>query len=149
MQASSSSLRSPLGWWAAKFARSRITVAPDPENLPDRLRELLYIGAPQAVTLVVLAAIAGCMHAFGAPTRMVDVAVQLVGLMLLIRLAVYIVRVSLGTRARLKGWGVPITAVIWVFLSLHLLGWGDTVIAGLDGIGHTTPARRASRSGRS
>ena len=133
-----------LGWWAAKFARSRITVAPDPENLPDRLREMLYIGAPQAVTLVVLAAIAGLMHAFGAPTRIVDVAVQLVGLMLLIRLAVYIVRVSLGTRARLKGWGVPITAVIWVFLSLHLLGWGDTVIAGLDSIGINAGKTRIS-----
>ena len=70
---------------------------------------MLYIGAPQAVTLVVLAAVDGCMHAFGAPTSIVDVAVQLIGLMLLIRLAVYMVRVSLGTRARLKGWGVPIT----------------------------------------
>ena len=50
------------GWWAAKFARTRITVAPDPDNLPDRMRELLYIGAPQAVTLVVLAAVDGLMH---------------------------------------------------------------------------------------
>jgi small-conductance mechanosensitive channel len=124
-----------LGWWAAKHARSRITVAPDPDNLPDRLREMLWIGAPQAVTLVVLAALDGLMHAFGAPTNIIDVAVQLVGLMLLIRLAVYIVRVSLGTRARLKGWGAPITAVIWVFLSLHLLGWGDSVIDALDSIG--------------
>jgi small-conductance mechanosensitive channel len=124
-----------LGWWAARHARSRITVAPDPDNLPDRLREMLWIGAPQAVTLVVLAALDGLMHAFGAPTNIIDVAVQLVGLMLLIRLAVYIVRVSLGTRARLKGWGAPITAVIWVFLSLHLLGWGDSVIEALDSIG--------------
>ena len=38
-----------LGWWAARFARARITVAADPENLPDRLRELLFIGAPPAM----------------------------------------------------------------------------------------------------
>ena len=44
-------------------------------------------------------------------------------------------RVSLGTRSRIKGWGTPISVVIWVFLSLHLLGWGDSVIAVLDSIG--------------
>ncbi len=54
-----------LGWWAAKFARARITVSPDPENLPDRLRELLYIGAPPALTLVVLATMDGLLHAAG------------------------------------------------------------------------------------
>ena len=133
-----------VGWWWAKFARSRITVAPDPDNLPDRLRELLYIGAPQAITLVVLAAVDGMLHAFGARTQMVDVAVQLVGLLLLIRLAVYVVRVSLGSRARIKGWGVPISAVIWIFLSLHLLGWGDTVIHALDSVGINAGKTRIS-----
>jgi small-conductance mechanosensitive channel len=43
--------------------------------------------------------------------------------------------VSLGSRARIKGWGTPISLIAWVFLSLHLLGWGDTVIGVLDGMG--------------
>ncbi len=133
-----------LGWWAARYARARITVAPDPENLPDRLRELLFIGAPPALTLVVMAAADGLMHAFGIPAPMVDVAVQLAGLLLAIRVVVYIVRVSVGTRARLKGWGASITAVIWVFLSLHLLGWGDAVIGLLDGIGMQAGKTRIS-----
>jgi small-conductance mechanosensitive channel len=133
-----------VGWWAAKFARSRITVAPDPDNLPDRLREMLYVGAPQAVSLVVLAAVDGLMHAFGARTQIIDVTVQLVGLLLLIRLAVYVVRVSLGARARIKGWGVLISTVLWVFLSLHLLGWGDTVIDALDSIGINAGKTRIS-----
>src|SRR5512133_1876809 len=98
-----------LGWWASRYARARITVSPDPENLPDRLRELLYIGAPPALTLVVMAAADGLMHAFGLPAQMVDMAVQLAGLLLAIRVVVYIVRVSVGTRARLKGWGAAIT----------------------------------------
>jgi small-conductance mechanosensitive channel len=39
-------------------------------------------------------------------------------------------------RARaIKGWGTPISIILWVFLSLHLLGWGDSVIGVLDGIG--------------
>ena len=101
-----------LGWWAAKYVRARITVSPDPDNIPDRMRELLYVGAPQSLILAALATIDGLMHAFGLRANMIDVAVQLIGLMLLIRVTVYVVRVSLGARTRLKGWGVPITAVI-------------------------------------
>ena len=133
-----------LGWWAAKFARARITVSPDPENLPDRLRELLYVGAPPALTLVVLATMDGLLHAAGLAARMVDVAVQLTGLLLFIRVIIYVLRVSLGTRARLKGWGAAITGVIWVFLSLHLLGWGDEVIRVLDDMGMQAGKTRIS-----
>jgi len=133
-----------LGWWAAIHARSRITVSPDPENLSDRLRELLFIGAPPTLTLVILAAADGLMHAMGQQAGMVDAAVQLAGLLLLIRVAIYVLRVSLGTRARLKGWGAAITGVIWIFLSLHLLGWGDEVIRVLDGIGMQAGKTRIS-----
>jgi small-conductance mechanosensitive channel len=133
-----------LGWWAAVHARSRITVSPDPENLPDRVRELLFIGAPPALTLVILAAADGLLHAMRLQADMVDVAVQLIGLLLLIRVVIYVLRVSLGTRARLKGWGAAITGVIWVFLSLHLLGWGDEVIRVLDGIGMQAGKTRIS-----
>jgi small-conductance mechanosensitive channel len=110
-------------------------VTPDPDNLPDRLREMLYIGAPQALTLVVLAAVDGLLHAAGLQAGIVDVAVQLVALLLLIRIVVYVLRVSLGSRARIKGWGMPITAVIWLFLALHVLGWGDELVRALDSIG--------------
>jgi small-conductance mechanosensitive channel len=133
-----------LGWWAARYARTHVTVPPEPENLSDRLRELLYVGAPPAITFAILAAVDGFMHAFGVQAGMVDVAVQLIGLLLLIRIVIYILRVSLGTRARIKGWGPAITGVIWVFLALHLLGWGDEVIRVLDGIGMQAGKTRIS-----
>ena len=132
------------GLWVARYVRSRITVSPDPDNLPDRARELVYIGVPQAAVLAILASVDGFLHAFRAATSIVDIAVQLTGLLLLIRVLVYIVRVSLGARTRLKGWGVPISAVIWVFLSLHLLGWGEDVIAALDSIGVNAGKTRIS-----
>jgi small-conductance mechanosensitive channel len=133
-----------LGWWAAIYARSHITVSPEPENLPDRARELLFIGAPPALILVILAAADGLLHATRLQADMVDVAVQLIGLLLLIRVVIYVLRVSLGTRARLKGWGPAITGVIWIFLSLHLLGWGDEVIRVLDGMGMQAGKTRIS-----
>jgi small-conductance mechanosensitive channel len=124
-----------FGWWLSSMFRRRIGVAGSRENLEGRLREPAWVIAPYAAALMLLATTAGIMHAAGVPADFVDVAVQLAGLLLVIRLIVYILRVSLGARARLKGWGTPISLVIWVFVSLHLLGWGDSVIAVLDGIG--------------
>ncbi|HEX9207238.1 MAG TPA: mechanosensitive ion channel domain-containing protein [Steroidobacteraceae bacterium] len=133
-----------LGWWIARYVRARISVVPDPDNLPDRARESLYIAAPILLVLAIVAAIDGFLHAFGRPAGLVDIAVQLAALLLLIRCIVYVVRVSLGARTRLKGWGVSISVVIWVFLSLYVLGWGEDVIAVLDSIGITAGKTRIS-----
>jgi small-conductance mechanosensitive channel len=124
-----------LGWWVARLVRPRFQSAVAPEDLQGRLREISWVAAPYAISLLILAMADGLLHAAGVPAHFVDVAVQLTALLLLIRVVVYVVRVSLGARARLKGWGAPISLVIWVFLSLHLLGWGDTVIGVLDSIG--------------
>jgi small-conductance mechanosensitive channel len=102
------------------------------------------VAAPYAVVLLVLAAAAGLMHALGKPAQLVDVAVRLGALLLAIRIVVYLLRVSMGARARLKGWGTMITFVAWAFLSLHLLGWGDALIGLLDGIGINAGKTRIS-----
>ena len=124
-----------LGWWLAKLIRPRFTSAVAPDDFTGRLREVTWVAAPFALTLLILATADGLMHAARAAAGYLDVAVQLTALLLLIRVIVYVLRVSLGARARIKGWGTPISLILWVFLSLHLLGWGDTVIAALDGIG--------------
>jgi small-conductance mechanosensitive channel len=124
-----------LGWWIARLVRPRFASTIAPDDLQGRLREIAWVAAPFAITLLILATLDGLLHAAGVPARIVDVAVQLTALLLLIRATVYVIRVSLGTRARIKGWGTPISLLLWVFLSLHLLGWGDTVIGVLDGMG--------------
>jgi small-conductance mechanosensitive channel len=124
-----------LGLWAARFLRTLIAPADAPQNLRDRAREIAWVGAPYAAVLLILSAADGLMHALGVPSQLVTVAVQLGALLLLIRVAVYLLRVSMGARAQLKGWGTSISLVVWAFLSLHLLGWGDAVVGLLDGIG--------------
>ena len=124
-----------LGWWVARLVRPRFASTVAPDDLPGRVREVAWVAAPFAISLLILAMTDGLLHAAGVPARYVDVAVQLTALLLLIRVAVYVVRVSLGARARIKGWGTPISLLLWVFLSLHLLGWGDSVISVLDGMG--------------
>ena len=103
-----------------------------------------WVASPYAIVLLILATADGLLHASGAAARFVDVAVQLTALLLLIRLAVYVVRVSLGARARIKGWGTTIAFILWIFLSLHLLGWGENVITALDGIGINAGKTRIS-----
>jgi small-conductance mechanosensitive channel len=133
-----------LGWWLARLLRSRLTDDAPPTDLRGRLREAAWVVAPFAAALLLLAAIAGLLHAGGADTRVVQPAVQLAGLLLLIRLGVYLLRVSLGARARIKGWGTTISLVVWAFLALHLLGWGESVVAALDGIGISLGKTRIS-----
>jgi small-conductance mechanosensitive channel len=133
-----------LGAWAAKLLRPRLARADAPDDLSGRAREAAWVAAPYALILLILATCDGLLHSLGAPAQFVNAAVQLTALLLLIRTAMYVLRVSLGSRARLKGWGAPISFVIWIFLSLHLLGWGDAVVGALDDIGINIGKTRVS-----
>jgi small-conductance mechanosensitive channel len=133
-----------LGLWAAGLLRKLIPSAGACDDLRGRMREVAWVGAPYAAVLMILAAADGMMHALGTPAQFVNVAVQLGGLLLLIRVVVYVARVSMGSRANLKGWGTAISFVLWAFLSLRLLGWGDAVIGLLDGIGLNAGKTRIS-----
>jgi len=133
-----------LGWWIASRVRPRLASTDAPDDMAGRVREAAWVAAPYAIILLIVAAADGLLHATGAPAGILNIAVQLMGLLLLIRIAVYVLRVSLGARARLKGWGTAISFVLWVFLSLHLLGLGDTVVGLLDGIGMNAGKTRIS-----
>ncbi len=124
-----------LGWWLAGLLRPRLADPVPQRTLHGRAREAAWVVAPFALALLLLATTAGLLHAAGAATDLVDPAVQLAALLVLIRLIVFVLRVSLGARSRIRGWGTPISIILWIFLSLHFLGWGDTVISALDGIG--------------
>ena len=47
-----------LGWWLAKLIRPRFTSAVAPDDLPGRLREVTWVAAPFALTLLILATVA-------------------------------------------------------------------------------------------
>ena len=98
-----------------------------------RTIEAVLIVSPHLAALVIIAAFGGVLHALQAESRIVDLAITLAGLMLLIRLAVYMVRVSLGNRT--KGWGNVLTFVIWALLALQVLGWFDPLVQALDSVG--------------
>ncbi len=133
-----------LGNWAGRLLRARLTLPESPRVLHDRVREAAWLCVTYAAVAVLLGIAALALRLIGAPAHFVDVAVRLAALLLLIRVVVYLLRVSMGARARIKGWGAAISFVVWVFLSLHLLGWSDAVIGMLDGIGINAGSTRIS-----
>lgn len=129
-------------WWFGRQVRNteRGKLALVQTGFQARLTEALMITAPHLAALVLIAAFGGALHALKADSRLVDLAITLSGLLLLIRFAVYVVRVSLGNRT--KGWGNIITFVIWSLLALHVLGWFDPLVQAFDSVGINAGNRR-------
>ncbi|HEX2495041.1 MAG TPA: mechanosensitive ion channel domain-containing protein [Steroidobacter sp.] len=124
-----------LALWFARRVRDtdRGKAALIQEGVQARAIEAVLIVSPQLAALILIAAFGVALHALKTDSRIIDLAITLAGLMLLIRLAVYVVRVSLGNRT--KGWGNLITFVIWAVLALHVVGWFDPVVQALDSVG--------------
>jgi len=130
-----------LAWWFGRQVRAtdRAKAALIETGVQARVTEALLIVSPHLAALVLIAAFGGVLHAIKAESRLVDLAITLAGLMLLIRLATYMVRLSLGNRT--KGWGNTITLVVWGVLALHVLGWFDPLVQALDSVGISTGAK--------
>ncbi|HEX7013819.1 MAG TPA: mechanosensitive ion channel domain-containing protein [Steroidobacteraceae bacterium] len=131
-----------LAMWFARQVRGteRAKAALVQKGFQARLTEAILIVSPHIAALVLIAAFGGVLHAIEAESHIVDLAITLAGLLLLIRLVVYMVRVSLGNRT--KGWGNTITLLAWGILALHVLGWFDPLVQALDSVGIKAGERR-------
>jgi small-conductance mechanosensitive channel len=131
-----------LAWWFGHQVRNtdRARAALVQTGFQARFAEAITIASPHLAALVIISAWGGVLHALKAQSDLVDLAITLAGLMLLIRMAVYLVRLSLGNRT--KGWGNTITLIIWVVLALHVLGWFDPLVQALDTVGIKTGKSR-------
>ena len=114
----------------------------DAPGFQNRIAEALFIVSPHIAALVLTSALGGLFHLWRQEAAILDLATTLIGLLLLIRLGVYIFRVSVGDRAPIKGWGNTISFVIWSILALHTLGWFDPVVDALDSIGFKAGATK-------
>jgi small-conductance mechanosensitive channel len=69
-------------------------------------------------------------------------AATLLALLALIRLAVFLLRLSLGRSRTIKAWELRVTLVVWALIAAEVLGWLDPVVAALDSVGLTQGATR-------
>jgi small-conductance mechanosensitive channel len=105
------------------------------DGLGNRIGEALVIVSTHCLALLLMAASLGFLYAVHAATNILSIVFKLTALLLVTRLVVYVLRVSVGDRAPIKGWGTTISLIIWTGLSLHVLGWLPAVIETLDGMG--------------
>ncbi|HEY4366416.1 MAG TPA: mechanosensitive ion channel domain-containing protein [Steroidobacteraceae bacterium] len=133
-----------VAWWFGRQVRGtdRARAVVVQYGLQARLTEALLIASPHLAALVLVSAFGGVLHALKAPSHLVDLAITLAGLLLLIRVAVYVVRLSVGNRT--KGWGNTITFIVWGIMALHVLGWFEPVVQALDSVGVSTTKSRVT-----
>lgn len=128
-------------WLRSTEAVRRIN---DQPGMRYRLLEALAIVTPHLAALILTAATVGFLHALNLQPTLLDTVLPLIGLLVLVRLGVYVFRISAGSRAPIKGWGNTISLLIWIALSLHVLGWFEPVVKALDSAGIQAGSARIS-----
>ena len=99
-----------------------------------RLIEILLIEAPAAVALAALLIARTVIAALGSPATLLDVAMQLVTALILVRLAMHLLRLALGPRSWMRTWETRLTLLVWLAISFQLVGWFDAIQNTLDAI---------------
>jgi len=115
--------------WRARHAAS-IPV----RGLQSRLIEILLIEAPFVVALGSLLIARTVVAAFGSPLTLLDVALQLVTALILVRLALYLLRLALGPRSWLRTWETRLTLLVWLAIAFQMIGWFGAIQNTLDAI---------------
>ena len=131
-----------LGWLAAVLLRDR-----DPKGLArpsttvwsgDMLAHAVMVALPVVVVLGFVLLARGILNAAHFDVTILDAAVRLVGAFVVIRVAVLLFAVSLGSKSWMQNIETRLTLAIWLAFAADYLGWLDPIITGLDSIGITS-----------
>jgi small-conductance mechanosensitive channel len=90
------------------------------------------LAAPSFTALVVLLIGRGLIELTDMTPALLDVALQLAVALLIVRLALYLLRLALGPNRWLHRWESRLTIILWLLLGFSLLGWFDFVESSLD-----------------
>ncbi len=123
--------------WAATSAmrgwmRRRPALADDTTQA--RFVEGCVTVAPFLFALAALLAIRATLDTLGTQTAVLDTALQLIAALILVRCAVFALRLTLGEQSWLRTWETRIATLLWVVISFELLGWFEAVERTLDSI---------------
>ena len=99
------------------------------------LADAFAVVAPYLVGLLILGL--ALFAAGGKPRPWFETAATLLALLALIRLVMFLLRLSLGKSRTIKAWELRATLIVWLVIAAEVLGWLDPVIAQLDSIGLT------------
>ena len=128
-----------LAWFLGRFLRNRLirSDAPAPANLRETLSQSAIKVSPFVIAMLLLFVLRSVLEAVDLGTVFLDLTLELLGALVLIRIAVFLLRLSLGPKTWLKGWETQLTLIAWTVVALNILGWLDPVVNKLDDIGFT------------
>jgi small-conductance mechanosensitive channel len=86
------------------------------------------------LALVFLLALRAALSASSTDVTIIDVFMQLIVALLIVRLGVYLLRLVLGAKSWVRAWESRLTLALWIVISFQLLGWFDKVESTLDAI---------------
>jgi small-conductance mechanosensitive channel len=99
-----------------------------------RMLEAAVQVAPFLLALMALALVRATLNRLDMHTAVVDIALQLTIALIIVRVGVYVLRLSLGGESWVKGWENRLTFLLWLFVSFELLGWFSLAESTLDKI---------------
>ena len=100
-------------------------------------RRLVVAGmviAPAFVALVLILGLRAAFAYFRLRVELIDVAMDLVTALALVRIGVHALSVSLGPNSWIRSWELRLTAVIWAAIAFQVLGWFSGIERTLVGI---------------
>ena len=101
----------------------------------ERLIEGSVAVSPFVFALLLLFVMHSVLDAVDLHTGFMDLMVKLITALVLIRVGVFLLRLSLGPGTWLRTWENRLSLIIWMVVAINMLGWLDPVIVWLDGVG--------------
>ena len=126
-----------IGLLAAGYVRrwrARHLAAVPLRTLRTGLIEISLIEIPLVICLVLLLIVRTVVAAIGSPLILLDISLQLLTALILVRLALYLLRLALGPRSWLRTWETRLTLLVWLTISFELVGWFGAIENTLDEI---------------
>lgn len=115
---------------------------PDAGTAGGILFEAMVVASPYVAALALTAVARFVIAAFALNTGFIDVTLKLIAALVLIRCAVFLLRLSLSPNSSFREWENRVALAIWVLVATHMLGWLADVIRALDSIGLATGSSR-------
>jgi small-conductance mechanosensitive channel len=124
------------GAWAVfRYAQKSLAEQLTRQNLSFSRGVLLHTGLRLVFPLTVLAGVLVerlVARLMGYESPVLDVLAELLVVLAIIRLVVYALRKGLAQGPVLKAWEYTISTGVWALVALHLLGWLEPLLTGMD-----------------
>ena len=108
--------------------------SPGTLRFPGVMREALRLSAPYVASIATLLAGHGLLAPTNIDTSLLNLGLRLLGSLIAIRSAVFLLFLSLTPNHRLRSLEARSALLIWFFVAMYILGWLEAFIAYLDAV---------------